>query len=392
MNKLPGAAYAASLQLGLTQSVLLASLPLLVAHTGIPFGQWSLFLGATLLLTLVATPWWGRHIDRHGGWQSLKKTAVGTLACNLLLAIALFLPQPPLAAALILLSRIGYALFACGQYPSSQTLLLQGLGSNSPQRSMARLTAANHAGRLLGPGLVAASAALWYPLPIAVLLCAGAALALYGTGKHSPIPAGNSPTPSAAKRTDSAVFRRCWPALCCAFLTTAVASTLQFTLSYSLAEHFSLSPQQAAQHLSTVLLIATAVGLLGALLIVPAVSAAPRRQFAVLCLSLLSGAVMLLQTFSFALLLLATSLLSLGLAVAAPAYASWAHARHADRPGAMTSSLASSHTLGHAAGIVFAGAAGIEWLGISYVGILLAVVTLCVLMSGVLLHRARALS
>lgn len=386
MRSIKSSAFGASMQLGLTQSVLLASLPMLVVNTGVSYQQWSWFLGGTLLLYMVSAPWWGQRIDRQGPHASLRQTTAGTLACNLLLCIGLFVPQPLVASGIILLSRVGYALFASGQYPSSQAVVMAGASQQSRQLALGRLLAANHSGRLIGPALVAIAAPFWYPLPIVLLVLLCLLIFWSCPGKDATGAAATAPAENDLSQ-DQPGLQHIWPALTAAFLVTLAVSTLQFTLSFSLGEHFSLSPEKASQLLSVTLLTATVAGLISHLGLLPLLNTRPALHLVTLVLGLLGGSALLLLPFSQLQLLTAIALLTSGFSLASPAYTHWAHQRFPSRVGRTTSTLTSIHTLGHAAGTVLAGSLGLAYVHAIYAGLFVVVLAAGGVMALVLLEN-----
>ncbi len=373
-------AYGAALQLGLTQTLLIASLPLLVSRTGVSYQQWSWCLGATLLLYVLAAPFWGRQIDHRGAERTQRITAIGTVLCNALLCAALLLPEPRLAFATILLSRIGYALFASGQYPCSQAAVMASVSAERVQRVLGQLLATNHCGRLLGPVLVGLLAGLSLALPMLALVLLGGLLlgaTLWTTrgGGTPPAALGDS----AARPVGAGSFEL-WPALAAAFLVTFSVSYLQFALSASLGDRFALTPEQASQLLSGVLVVATVATLLSHLGLLRLLGAAATIQLAVLALCLVVGCLLLQGDFSRGALFAAIALLAIAHALSSPAYTAWARNRDPARSGHIAALLMTAHTLGHGIGTITAGttAAALPLGG---------VVTVCALMQVALMSR-----
>lgn len=347
-------ALGAALQLGLTQSVLLASLPLLVATTGVPYTAWAWALGATLVLYVVAAPAWGRRIDRHGPARTQRTTARGTAACNLLLLVALALPRPAWALVLVITSRVGYALFASGQFPSSQAAVLHGAEPGRVQAALGRLLATNHLGRLAGPALVAVTAATLYWLPLAGLVLLGAGL-VWTTRHLADAPGTPAPAATPAPATRRGLATQVWPALAVAFVVTFSVSALQFTLGSSLGGHFGLGPVQATRLLGQVLMLAAVASLAAHLVLVRTVQGRPGTQALLLSACVVAGGALLVGDFTRTGLFAAVALLALGHGLTSPAYTAWARARSPATTGAVAASLTSVHTLGYAAGILFAG-------------------------------------
>lgn len=346
-------ALGAALQLGLTQSILLASLPLLVATTGVPHTAWAWALGATLVLYVVAAPAWGRRIDRHGPGRTQRTTARGTAACNLLLLGALAVPGPAWALALVLASRVGYALFASGQFPSSQAAVLHTAEPGRVQAALGRLLATNHAGRLLGPALVALTAATAHWLPLVGLVLLGAGL-VWATRHLADAPAHPTPAPTHTTLRRG-IATHAWPALAVAFVVTFSVGALQFTLGTSLGDHFRLDPAAATRLLGQVLMLAAVASLAAHLVLVRTVEGRPGIQTLLLAACVVGGGALLVGDFTRTGLFAAVALLALGHGLTSPAYTAWARARSPAAAGAVAASLTSVHTLGHAAGILFAG-------------------------------------
>lgn len=360
-------ALGAALQMGLTQSIILASLPVLVAVTEVSYARWSLAIGGTLFVYMLAAPLWGRAIDRGGPGKIQVLTAMGTVLSNALLVAALFVPHPEWAFALILVSRIGYAGFASGQYPSSQATVMAGARPGRVQSALGGLIAANHGARLAGPALVGLFAAVRFQLPLVVLLLLGIVLVWgtwrtyrgAGTGDVAPAvaggPATSVPTMPAPRWS---TLRRIWPALVIGFVVTFSVAHMQFALSLSLADQFGLDPAGASGLLSQALMVAAAMMVVTHLGVIRAVAGRPLVQTVVLAVGVLGGSSLLLGDFSRLGLFAAMALLAVGHGLSSPAYTAWARERRPEASGTVAASIMSIHTLGHGIGILSAGTLG----------------------------------
>lgn len=350
-------AFGAAIQLGLTQSVLLASLPMLMHVSHLPVSFWSWSLGGTLFLYAMTAPWWGRYIDAHGPTTSLRITAVGTMLGNLLLLIGLLISQPLWAAGLVLLSRVIYAGFAGGQYPACQASVIERTEPQKLQVALGQLLAINQGGRLLGPVLVGLLAGSMFPWPVALLVVLG--LLLIGVGAKPrlifSVRTDASCSGSDAQAQAPVPLRQIWPALISAFLLTFAVSHVQFGLSFSLGEQFALGPQEAARLLSELMIAAVLAALFTQLVLLRLLSGHPLWQWLTVALSLGVAIILLLRSDSQLYVYLAIVLFAIAQGLSSPAYTAWARSILKSASGRMSAALASTHTLGHGAGIIAAG-------------------------------------
>lgn len=379
-------AFGAALQMGLTQSVLLASLPVLVMTTGVAYSMWSWIIGGTLFLYVLAAPWWGARIDRYGAEGVQRVTAIGTTLANLLLLVALFVPTPMVAFAFILSSRVAYALFVCGLYPSSQTALVSGVDSKRAQTVLGRLVAVNRTGQLLGPALVAVFVLTDVRWPFVALVLSGAVLSWSlwrsrkGNSDRAEVTERQSLGP-AWRRGDA--LRAVWPALLVAFSLTFSVGYLQFTLGYALADRFALSAVEASRLLSQALVVASVGIFVTHLVLIPLIVPRPMLQAAVIGVCVLIGVHLLTGSFSRLDLFVAMGLLALGHGLSSPAYTAWARDRLPGATGSSVALIMAIHTLGHGLGILASGTVG-PALDEPFSVLIVAAVVQVVLMVGLL--------
>lgn len=363
-------ALGAVLHLGLTQSVVLASLPLLASRTGVAYPTWSWILGGALLLYAVAAPAWGRRIDARGPGDVHLVTAGGAAAGNVLLLLALFLPDPVWVLGTIVASRVVYAAFAAGQYPTSQAAVLAGAGPRDAQSALGNLVAANRVARLAGPALVGLTAGVRFRLPIALLVAAGGLLVTLTWALRDEAPAAppspassgdGGETPSGSRGllpASPSTLRKVAPALGLAFVVTASVGYLQFGLTYALGDRFGLAPEAASQLLSQVLFAVAAATIVVQLGVLRLVEARPRLQAGLAAGGVVAGSGLLAGTGTRPALFAAVGLLALGHGLTSPAYTTWARARDPAATGGIMGSIMSIHTLGYASGTLAAGLLG----------------------------------
>ncbi|MGW4847117.1 MFS transporter [Nocardia brasiliensis] len=233
------------IMIGLGQTVLYTVLGPAARQIGITELQTGAIVSLTALVLTVASPYWGRLIDRYGSRAvylvGMVSYTVGSLAFAVTLGVGIRYSFPPLLIlAVLLLVRAGYAFMTAGIHPAAMAYI----ASNTPEAArasgMALMSACNGIGFALGPlmGAVLAAAGLLTPLFAASALALVATLlGVAGIKTARPVARADGATASAVRMADQRVILP----LCGTALVYAAFSALQQSLAFFVQDEFDLS-------------------------------------------------------------------------------------------------------------------------------------------------------
>ncbi|WP_169334441.1 MFS transporter [Hahella ganghwensis] len=371
--------------MGTLQSALLACLPLLIASTPMTTSLWSWLIGGGLLGFVFCGPIWGKLTDRYTPARTLTWTFAGLTTSHLLLlaAVTIAIIKPtafwPILGGLIL-SRLVYSLFASGLFGAAQASVITPYLNNT-RSHLARLNAANQAGRLLGPLLVALCA--WYHALLSLYLLGVICILvswsllyrthyLYRTNERSRM---NSPCQAKdlALETDSEQqlsgntnkqhnvnneridWRKMLPELSMALCLTFFLGTIQFVLGPYLQHQYGLSPEEATQQLSLMLAMSALSMVVTALVLIPKLQDHAKSYLIMMLLTVCVGSILLGSSDSIAILLTGLILACVGVALITPYYGQQLRDRWPLRQGLIGGILTSAHTIGYGVGTLAGG-------------------------------------
>ncbi len=347
--------------MGTLQSALLACLPLLIAKTPMTTSLWSWLIGGGLLGFVFCGPIWGKLTDRYTPARTLAWTFAGLSTAHLLLlvAISVAILRPTefwLILGGLVLSRLIYALFASGVFSAAQASVITPL-SNNTRSHLARLNAANQAGRLLGPLVVAACA--WYNALVSLyllgLICILMSWSLLFRSKRLAFAASTGQ--SSTGHTDNQQFN--WnaalPELSMAFCLTFFLGAIQFTLGPYLQHQYGLSPEEATQQLSVMLAISAFTMVTTALILIPWLQNRTKSYLTAMLTTISVGSLMLGSSQTIITLTGGLILACMGVTLSTPYYGQQLRDRWPERQGLIGGILTSAHTIGYGVGTLAGG-------------------------------------
>ncbi|WP_261603182.1 MFS transporter [Photobacterium sp. TY1-4] len=334
--------------MGIGQSSLLVSLPVLVEQSGLSLSTWSVLIALGSVLFLPAAPFWGRMSDRIG-----PKPVVLTALCGLLVSFGGLLvgvilagqnrwPEAGIIAGLAL-ARVIYGCTVAGMVPAAQHWAIASCGEVHRLQAVTTISAGLSTGRLAGP-LLAMLAITWHPLaPFALMTVFPAiALVLALPLKAPALPSAPSPADTANSRPGRALL----PFLLTGAALGCTISLLQYTLSPLLAALTTWSTPEITRAIGLLLTLSAAVTLLVQL-------TALKKQHLHSHTLYRGGAVALTLGFALCLfpswmaLIPAMAILSAGAAMLVPAYTTRATQVQSGGHGLVAGYLAMSHTVGY---------------------------------------------
>ncbi|WP_141215583.1 MFS transporter [Hahella sp. CCB-MM4] len=354
-------AHISVLIMGTLQSALLACLPLLIAKTPMTASLWSWLIGGGLLGFVFFGPIWGKLTDRYTPVRTLAWTFAGLSTAHLLLlatlSTAIFQPTEFwLILGGLVLSRLVYAVFASGVFSAAQASVITPLSSNT-RSHLARLNAANQAGRILGPLLVAACA--WYNALLSLyllgIICLLMSWSLFFRSKRLPCATSVKPSPREPTDNQQINWNDVLPELSMAFCLTFFLGAIQFSLGPYLQHQYGLSPEEATHQLSGMLAISAFTMVITALVLIPWLQNRTRSYLTVMLATISVGSLMLGSSQSIITLTGGLILACMGVTLSTPYYGQQLRDRWPERQGLIGGILTSAHTIGYGVGTLAGG-------------------------------------
>ena len=353
-------AVATVMVMGLFQSSLLATLPWIIERTGLPASFWSVLVAGSLVLVAISSPVWGRRADDHGPLPIMRLTMGLTVVCYGLLILAIITLSSALWIAIIaIVTRLVYGVATGGVFPSAQRFALADKPVARWPETLAYIQASTHAGRLVGPAIIA-FAAIW-SLPVGLILITVLGMALWAIqwhlsgGMDSGAPArGESRAPPPPLRDD-------WPLWALAVVITVWVGQLQFALGPYIQHLTGVDSVTASQWTGITLMAGSVV----AMVVGPLGNRVLGERLHILCglwiLTFTLGGMLLALAPGIIPLAVGVCLVTAGLTLAAPWYGSILRARCPEAQGQISGRLISVHTIGFGSGTL-AGGAMLEFL------------------------------
>lgn len=339
--------------MGLFQSSLLATLPWIIERTGLPAAFWSVLVAASLILVAVSSPVWGRRTDRHGALPVMRLTMGLVVVCYGLLIMAILLLSSPLwIAAIAIITRLIYGVATGGVFPSAQRFALADKPVARWPETLAYIQASTHAGRVLGPGIVALAAIWSLPLGLVLIALLGVALWFmqwYFAAGVASEPADNSEPVVAPPWSED------WPLYALGFVITLWAGQLQFALGPYIQNLAGVDSVTASQWTGTTLMAASVSAILAGPLGNRWFSPMPRLLCGLWIGVFTVGGVLLAAASGVLWVGVAVCCITAGLTLSVPWYGSILRARRPDAQGQVSGRLISVHTIGFGSGTLFGG-------------------------------------
>lgn len=163
-----------ALLVGLGQSALLVSLPLLVEHTAVSARGWTLLIALGSIMFMPAAPLWGGWGDRHGYRRALLICLVGYALSYAVLAIGA--QQHYGALAWLILARVIYGPATAGLVTNVQAWTVAMAEPGKQVHALAIVSMSLNVGRIIGPVLASLlvplhwTGPMWGAVAMAVLV------------------------------------------------------------------------------------------------------------------------------------------------------------------------------------------------------------------------------
>ena len=339
--------------MGLFQSSLLATLPWIIERTGLPASFWSVLVAASLILVAVSSPVWGRRTDSHGALPIMRLTMGLVVLCYGLLILAILaLSSPFWIAVIAIVTRLVYGVATGGVFPSAQRFALADKPVAQWPETLAYIQASTHAGRVLGPGIVALAAIWSLPLGLVLIVLLGVALWFmqwYFAAGVAAEPPGNRESAEAPPWNDD------WPLYGLGFVITLWVGQLQFALGPYIQNLAGVDSVTASQWTGTALMAASVSAIVSGPLGNRWLSPMPRVLGGLWLGVFTIGGILLAAAPNVWGVGVAVCLITAGLTLAAPWYGSILRARRPDAQGQVSGRLISVHTIGFGSGTLVGG-------------------------------------
>lgn len=339
--------------MGLFQSSLLATLPWIIEHTGLPAAFWSVLVAVSLVLVAISSPVWGQRSDQYGPLPIMRLTMGLVVVCYGVLVLAILtLSSPVWIAAIAIVTRLVYGIATGGVFPSAQRFALADKPVAQWPETLAYIQASTHAGRVLGPGIVAL-AAIW-SLPLGLVLIVVLGLVLWFMQWYFASGVASEP-PENQERVAPPPWNEDWPLYALGFAITLWVGQLQFALGPYIQTLSGVDSVTASQWTGTALMAASVSAIVAGPMGNRWLSPMPRLLCG-LWLGVFSlGGVLLAAAPTILGVGVAVCLITAGLTLAAPWYGSILRARRPDAQGQVSGRLISVHTIGFGSGTLVGG-------------------------------------
>ncbi|WP_378733249.1 MFS transporter [Nocardia brasiliensis] len=250
------------IMIGLGQTVLYTVLGPAARQIGISELQTGAIVSLTALVLTIASPLWGRLIDRYGSRTvylvGMVSYTVGSVVFAATLGAGLWYSLSPLLVLTVLLSvRSLYALMTAGIHPAAMAYIAKNTPEASRASGMALMAACNGIGSALGPLLGSGLATFGLLVP----LFAASALALVATllgavsiKKDVPAARAVDARMSSIRMTDQRVLLP----LVGTVLVYAAFSSLQQSLAFFVQDKFELTATEAIHQTGIVVAVLAA--------------------------------------------------------------------------------------------------------------------------------------
>lgn len=341
--------------MGLFQSSLLATLPWIIERTGLPAAFWSVLVAASLILVAVSSPLWGQRADRYGPLPIMRLTMGLVVVCYGLLVLAVITFTSMFWIAVVaIVTRVIYGVATGGVFPAAQRFALADKPVAQWPETLAYIQASTHAGRLVGPAIVAL-AAIW-SLPLGLILIVVLGLVLWAIQWHFSGDMDAGAAPEGTPRAAPPPFRDDWPLWVLAVVITVWVGQLQFALGPYIQNLTAVDAVTASQWTGITLM----AGSVAAMVSGPLGNRVFGERLGILCLlwilAFTVGGFLLALAPGVVLLAVGVCLVTAGLTLAAPWYGSILRARLPQAQGQISGRLISVHTIGFGSGTLLGGA------------------------------------
>lgn len=323
------------LLVGLGQSALLVSLPLLVIHTPVSARGWTLLIALGSIMFMPAAPLWGGWGDRHGYRRALLICLVGYAASYAVLAIGA--QQQHAVLAWLILARVIYGPATAGLVTNIQAWTVAMAEPGRQVHALANVSMSLNVGRILGPVL----AALLIPLHWTGPMWGAVAMAVLVFPMVWRLPE----PPSASRSSETAHVpvspQRLW--LGAALGLACLMAIIPYLLPMHLQLGLTFTAEEASRWMGIVLTL-VALGMLAAQLALKA-HATPARLMKPGLALMLGGLPLIVFGPNIIVLIGGVLLLGAGAAWITPGYTA-AYVGQGPR-GKLSGQLQSMHTLGY---------------------------------------------
>ncbi len=331
-----------ALLVGLGQSALLVSLPLLVMNTTVSARGWTLLIALGSIMFMPAAPFWGSWGDRHGYRRALLICLLGYALSYAVLAIGA--QQQYGALAWLIAARVIYGPSTAGLVTNLQAWTVAMAPAERQVHALANISMSLNVGRIVGPVLASLLLPLHWTGPMwgAVVM----AMLLLPMVWALPEPAAN--THPAVNEAGDRRPRRAW--LGVALGLACLMALIPYLLPMHLQLELAFSAEQASRWMG-LLLTVVALGMLCAQVVLKTLTT-PSRLMRPGIVLILCGLPLIVFGASLAGLIAGMLLVAFGAAWLPPGYTA-AYVGEGPR-GKRSGQLQSMHTLGYGLAAVLA--------------------------------------
>ena len=346
--------FAALLAIGAGNTMLIAAvLPPMTRELGMPDWMAGAIFSLSAALWTISSPFWGKKSSQWGrrpvAALGLAGYSVSMLLFGIIgwLALSGHITGAFVIFACLLLSRSFFGLVGSGASPAAQAYVADRTSPQDRTKEIASVTSGFSVGAVAGPAFAAAMVAVFGLLSPVFFTCALAALMSFLL--YTRLPETTPPAPTTAQKKASAAEakglwrdRRVLPFLIYAVGLSLVTGVLTQTFIFAVMDKLGVSGAAAAQFTAPAFSAGAMGTLLAQLVIIPRLRISNRSLMIVGALMLATGALLIVPTQAFAVLVSAQFLVGMGQGLARPGFSSGA------------SLAVGPHMQGNVAGLVIA--------------------------------------
>ncbi|HLR17798.1 MAG TPA: MFS transporter [Alcanivoracaceae bacterium] len=350
------------------QTVVFAILPSLSRETGLADVHMGIIISCSSLVFALASPLWGRYSERVGRKPVLMFGLIGYTVGTFLFAGAFwfglkgYLAGGALLSALIV-TRILQSTVMAATPPAAAAYMADISSITTRTKAMAKIATANSLGNILGPaagGAIAVALSLVAPLFIIVVLVAIMAIVIGVKFNESPYILSRDPitTKTPMLAAIAATYKAYLDPRLTGILMLGVGmffsfAVVQQTLGFLFQDKLLLPPKQAAASVGIAMMIAATASIISQIVIVQKLSWSTDRLLKIGFTSIALGVACLLLAQQHLSIIVAVTLVGLGVGLAMPGISSAASLRvGANEQGAVAGMLSAAPALGFTVGPV----------------------------------------
>ncbi len=320
--------------IGAGNTMLIAAvLPPLTRELGLPDWMAGAIFSLSAGMWVIMSPFWGRKSNEWGRRRVAALGLAGYAASMLLfglsgsLALAGVITTPLVIFLCLLASRSLFGIFGSGTNPAAQAYVADRTSPDRRTEEIASVTAGHSFGTVAGPAFAAAIAGVLGLLSPVFLTCAMAAFASYFILTRLP---EHSPPKSASERPSPKIISPLWwdpriaPFLIFAIGLSLVTGVLFQTFAFAVMDKMQVDGAGVNQFTGPAYSIGAMATLMAQLILIPRLQMSNRMLMTVGAGVLALGALLIIPTSNFAVLITAQFAIGLGQGLSRPGFFSGA--------------------------------------------------------------------